>query len=174
MTILKNRRKSLYGNADGNPLSFKHLKTLIPNLKENELKPLISKKILKYQDDYGYVFVNSKNSAGINGIYRIYLPQSNIFSTLTATGTKDMIALKSIKAKNPKEYKQKFIDEIIKTKKYRTITAREAGKLQGFPKWFAVNKDERLAKKQFGNAVSTSVIYAVAKKLILTDVFKNE
>ncbi|MFT3910319.1 MAG: DNA (cytosine-5-)-methyltransferase [Ferruginibacter sp.] len=174
MTILKNRRKSIYGSSDGNPLSFKDLKALIPKLKESELKHLISKKILKFQADEGYVFVNSKNSAGINGIYRIYLPQSNIFSTLTATGTKDMVALKNIHAKTPHEYKEKFIEEIIKSKKYRPITANEAGKLQGFPKWFAVHKNEKLAKKQFGNAVSTSVIYNLGVQLLKTDIFKND
>jgi DNA (cytosine-5)-methyltransferase 1 len=158
MAILRNRRKKIYGNADGNPLSFRNLCSLIPTLKESELVPLINKKILKHIDGQGYVFLNSKNSAGINGVYRIYLPHSNTFSTLTATGTKDMIALKNIQAKTAKEYKERFIDEIVKTKQYRSITAKEAGKLQGFPKWFAVHKNENLAKKQFGNAVSTSVI----------------
>jgi DNA (cytosine-5)-methyltransferase 1 len=174
MAILRNRRKKIYGSADGNPLSFLDLSSLIPKLKESELASLLDKKILKYIDGQGYVFVNSKNSAGINGIYRIYLPHSNIFSTLTATGTKDVIALKNIQAKTPKEYKEKFIEEIIKTKEYRTISAREAGKLQGFPKWFAVHKNENLAKKQFGNAVSTTVIYNLAESLISTDIFKSE
>lgn len=174
MAILRNRRKKIYGNADGNPLSFIHLSSLVPSLKESELTSLINKKILKYIDGQGYVFVNSKNSAGINGIYRIYLPHSNTFSTLTATGTKDVIALKNIQAKTAKEYKERFIDEIIKAKKYRTINAREAGKLQGFPKWFAVHKNDNLAKKQFGNAVSTTVIYNLAESLLITDIFKIE
>jgi len=174
MAILRNRRKKIYGNADGNPLSFRNLCSLIPTLKESELVPLINKKILKHIDGQGYVFLNSKNSAGINGVYRIYLPHSNTFSTLTATGTKDMIALKNIQAKTAKEYKERFIDEIVKTKQYRSITAKEAGKLQGFPKWFAVHKNENLAKKQFGNAVSTTVIYNLAESLLSTDIFKSE
>lgn len=173
MAILKNRRKKIYGDADGNPLSFKELKSIIPSIKESELKSLVEKKILKYISSKGYVFVNSKNSAGINGIYRIYLPHSNIFSTLTATGTKDVIALKSISAKSPKEYKERFIKEIIQSKQYRPISAREAGKLQGFPNWFAIHKNENLAKKQFGNAVSTTVIYNLAESLLSTFVFKN-
>jgi len=174
MMILRNRRKRIYGVADGNPLSFAHLKFLISDLEEAELISLVNKKILKYLDGKGYVFVNSKNSSGINNIYRIYLPHSSIFSTLTATGTKDMVALINIQAKTPLEYKERFIEEIIKPNKYRSISAKEAGKLQGFPKWFAINKDEKLAKKQFGNAVSTNVIYNLAKSLINTTIFNKK
>lgn len=173
MTILKNRRKKIYGHSDGNPLTFIQLNNLIPSLKENELKSLVDKKILKYIDNQGYVFVNSKNSAGINGIYRIYLPHSNIFSTLTATGTKDVIALKNIYATTPKEYKKVFLEEIIKPRMFRQISSKEAGKLQGFPKWFAVHKDEKIAKKQFGNAVSTTVIYNLAQSIINTGIFRT-
>jgi len=174
MTILKNRRKKVYGTADGNPITFQQLSSLIPNFKEEELTNLIKKKILKLIDNHGYVFVNSKNSAGINGIYRIYLPPSNIFSTLTATGTKDFIALRNINATSPKEYKELFIQEIIRPKLYRQISAKEAGKLQGFPKWFAVHKDENIAKKQFGNAVSTNVIYNLALEIISTGIIRSE
>ena len=173
MTILKNRRKKIYGHTDGNPLTFKQLSSLIPNLKEQELKSLVEKKILKYFDNQGYVFVNSKNSSGINGIYRIYLPHSNIFSTLTATGTKDVIALKNIHATSPMEYKKVFLQEIIKPRMYRQISSKEAGKLQGFPNWFAVHKDEKIAKKQFGNAVSTTVIYNLAQSIINTGIFRT-
>ncbi len=173
MTILKNRRKKIYGKADGNPLSFKNLTGLIPSLKKEELEGLISKKILKYISGEGYAFVNSKNSAGINGIYRIYLPHSNIFSTLTATGTKDVIALKSVSGTTPLEYKENFISQIIKAKQFRSISSKEAGKLQGFPEWFCVHRDDKLAKKQFGNAVSTNVIYNLVKSLLTTEPFNH-
>jgi DNA (cytosine-5)-methyltransferase 1 len=173
MTILKNRRKKIYGHSDGNPITFEQLSNLIPSLKNNELKSLVEKKILKYIENQGYVFVNSKNSSGINGIYRIYLPHSNIFSTLTATGTKDVIALKNIHATSPSEYKKVFLEEIIKPRMYRQISSKEAGKLQGFPKWFAVHPDEKIAKKQFGNAVSTTVIYNLAQSIINTGIFRT-
>ena len=142
MTILRNRRKKIYGNSDGNPLNLAHLKSLIPDLFLNELDALIDKKILKFIDDKGYVFINSKNSAGINGIYRVYLPHSNIFSTLTATGTKDYIALKNIQAKNPDEYKKYFISEIINKNQLRSLTAKESSRLQGFPDCFVEHKNE--------------------------------
>jgi DNA (cytosine-5)-methyltransferase 1 len=174
MVVLKNRRKKIYGTQDGNPLSFEVLKSLIPDLKPIEVEKLLSKKILRYVQDKGYEFVNSKNSAGINGIYRIYLPHSKIFSTLTATGTKDMVALTDIDGETPEKYRENFINEIVKKKFFRQITAKEYGKLQGFPKWFAIHKDEKLAKKQFGNAVSTNVIYNLSKSVLKTSIFDSD
>jgi len=171
LMILKNRRKQKYGSADGNPLSYKHLQALIPTITEAELTQLIDKKILKLIEDKGYVFVNSKNSAGINGLYRIYLPNSNIFPTLTATGTKDVVALANVEGKTPELFRENFIREIIKTQKYRPVTAHEAGKLQGFPDWFAFNKVEKFAQKQFGDAVSTAVVYGVAEVLTNLDIY---
>jgi len=175
LTILQNRRKKMYGDSDGNPLSFNTLKALINDLKESELNKLIKKKILRFVDGDkgGYEFVNSKNSSGINGIYRVYLPHANSFSTLTATGTKDMVALKSIEGNSPEEYKMNFINEIIKKKLYRPLFSKEAGRLQGFPEWFVMHKDSRIAMKQFGNAVSTPVILNLAKSLIDTNVFRR-
>ncbi len=172
MSILRNRRKKIYGDADGNPISFKALTSLNENLKESELKALVKKKILKFVDNKGYDFINSKNSSGINGIYRIYLPNSKVFSTLTATGTRDMVAMTNIEGGSPEEYKEQFINQVVKKKLYREITAREAAKLQGFPDWFSIHKDPNVAKKQFGNAVSTSVILHLSKNLICTGVFK--
>lgn len=175
LTILQNRRKKIYGNADGNPLNFSTLKTLINDLKESELNKLIEKKILRFIDggNGGYEFVNSKNSSGINGIYRVYLPHSNNFSTLTATGTKDMVALKCIEGNSPEEYKTNFINEITKKKLYRPITAREAGRLQGFPDSFVIHNDEQISMKQFGNAVSTPVILNLGVSLISTNIFRR-
>lgn len=169
--ILRNRRKKIYGPLDGNPLTFSNLKELVPDLKELDLKSLIEKKILR-KSEQGYEFVNSKNSAGINGVYRVYMPSSNIFSTLTATGTKDMVALVNIEADSPEEYRKKFISEVYRKKNFRPITAREAGKLQGFPNWFTIDNNLKLANKQFGNAVSVPVINNLVKELIKTNIFK--
>jgi len=99
------------------------------------------------------------------------LPTSNIFSTLTATGTKDMVALINIEATSPEEYKQKFLSEVFRKKKYREITAREAGRLQGFPSWFTFDRNLKLAHKQFGNAVSVPVIHQLSESLISTNIF---
>jgi DNA (cytosine-5)-methyltransferase 1 len=47
--LLKNRRKSAYGNLDGNPLSIKHLQGLDPSVKQAELDELIKMDILKIE-----------------------------------------------------------------------------------------------------------------------------
>lgn len=172
MVVLRNRRKKIYGPQDGNPLSYEALRSLIPDLKEKELSMLVEKKILRsVADKGGYEFVNSKNSAGVNGIYRIYMPHSKVFSTLTATGTKDMISLTSLQAETPEEYRLQFIESIVKKGLYRPISSKEAARLQGFPESFAVHSEDALAKKQFGNAVSTSVIYYIGKSLLKTKIF---
>jgi DNA (cytosine-5)-methyltransferase 1 len=174
MTILTNRRKKKYGDYDGNPMTFEDLKELIPSISKKDLDSLINKKILKYNEDMNYDLANSKNSAGVNGIYRIFLPNSKIFSTLTATGTKDFIATDYVLCNNPTDYKQAFIDQIYKTKKYRQVSAREAGRIQGFPEDFKPHLKDRYAQKQFGNAVSPPVISALAERVVLTGVFEGE
>jgi DNA (cytosine-5)-methyltransferase 1 len=166
LTLLKNRRRKKYGDKDGNPLSFDDLQELIPNLKISELNELISKNIFRETANNKYEFVNSKNMSGINGIYRIFLPTSQIIPTLTATGARDFIATKTIFADNPQDYKNKFIKEIYQPKKYKPITAKDACKLQGFPDWFKIHNNENIAKKQFGNAVSVPAVYHIAKELV--------
>lgn len=167
LAILKNRRKSKYGPQDGNPIPFTELKKLIPTVNAEDVTKLVSKKILR-KTNAGYEFVNSKNSAGINGIYRVYLPDSNVFSTLTATGTKDMISTIPISAKTASEYKEIFIKEVLRAKKYRPISSREAGKLQGFPEWFTIHENSKLAQKQFGNAVSVPVVFHLTESILKT------
>jgi DNA (cytosine-5)-methyltransferase 1 len=170
-TILKNRRKKIYGSKDGNPLSFKVLEELIPGLKEKELEKLISKKILRYVNDQdvnaqGYEFVNSKISSGIKGVHKIFLPHSNVIGTLTATGTRDFIATISIECQEPQLYKEMFIKEVYRKRRFKPISAKDYSKLQGFPDWFVPADNENTAKKQFGNAVSVPVVQHLAKSLL--------
>lgn len=164
--ILKNRRKKKYGSKDGNPLSFKVLAELIPNLQIQEIEKLVSKKILRYIEKKGYDFVNSKISTGINGISKVYLPHSDVIATLTATGTKDFIAKKSIACQEPSEYKRTFIREIYRKQKLKPLSAQDYARLQGFPDWFVMAEDENTAKQQLGNAVSVPVVYHLAKELL--------
>jgi len=51
--LLKNRRKSAYGNLDGNPLSFTHFKDLDKSITEDELDELVELEILK-KVNYSY------------------------------------------------------------------------------------------------------------------------
>ena len=79
LAILKNRRKKIYGEWDGNPLSFKSIKDLVPETTKMILSNLKKKNILAQEKDGRYELMNTKNSAGINGVYRVFLPQSDIF-----------------------------------------------------------------------------------------------
>ncbi|MGB3205626.1 MAG: DNA cytosine methyltransferase [Crinalium sp.] len=165
-TILKNRRKKIYGQKDGNPLKFEILEKLIPNLNEQEVEMLINKNILRYVQAQGYEFVNSKISSGINGVSKIFLPHSNVISTLTATGTRDFVARVSLECQEPNEYKKMFIREIYKKRKFKPISAQDYARLQGFPEWFVIANNENIAKKQFGNAVPVPIVRYLAKALL--------
>ncbi|MEZ2319072.1 MAG: DNA cytosine methyltransferase [Microcoleus sp.] len=165
-TIMKNRRKNIYGEKDGNPLEFKVLATLIPELKQTEIDNLVEKEILRSVDEKGYDFVNSKISSGINGISKIFLPHADAIATLTATGTRDFVATISIQCQEPLAYKQTFIREIYQKQKFQPLTAQDYAKLQGFPEWFKISENETTAKHQLGNAVSIPVVYHLAKALL--------
>ena len=166
LTILKNRRKKIYGEFDGNPLSFLHLKDLIPDIKKKDLRALIKKRIICEKDKNKFDLSNTKNSAGLNSVYRIFLPQSQIFSTLTATGTNDYVATVSIPQNDIGSYKELFLDKIYYAKKYRPITPKEASRLQGFPNDFKIHKKRSIAMKQFGNAVPTNTVYHLMKSIM--------
>lgn len=164
--ILKNRRKKKYGGKDGNPLSFEVLNQLIPDLSEQELQKLVKKKILRYVELKGYEFVNSKISSGINGISKIFLPHSDVIATLTATGTRDFVATISLECQEPSIYKNQFIQQIYRKKRYKALSSFDYARLQGFPDWFIIHENENTAKKQFGNAVSVPVVYYLAKSVL--------
>lgn len=171
MTIMKNRRKKRYGNSDGNPMSFDDITELFPQAKMKDVEFLVEKKILKFNDEGKIDLVHSKNSAGIDGVYRVYLPNSGIFSTLTATGTKDYISEVYVHADSVEGYKQKFINDVLKKGKLRPITPKEAHSIQGFPKNFLIHPVEKHANKQVGNSVAPPVVKAVSEKIIETGIF---
>ncbi|MFH7028763.1 MAG: DNA cytosine methyltransferase [Heteroscytonema crispum UTEX LB 1556] len=165
-TILRNRRKKIYGDKDGNPLGFDVLQSLIPGLQIEEINTLIYKEILRLVEGKGYEFVNSKISSGINGISKIFLPHAEAIGTLTATGTRDYVATISIECEEPEVYRQKFIQKIYLKSKYKPLTAKDYARLQGFPECFQIADNETTAKHQFGNAVSVPVVYHLVKALL--------
>ena len=171
--IMKNRRKKQFGPKDGNPLSLNDIQTFLPDTSQADLDFLTNAKLLKKIDNK-YSLANSKNSSGINGIYRMYMPYSKIFSTLTATGTKDVVVTDYIDIDTPEKYKEYFIEKIIKKGKYRPITVKETQRIQGFPDAFVPHRNEALAKKQFGNAVSPPVISALMKAILETDILNSK
>ena len=167
-TILKARRKKTYGEKDGNPLPLKTLKKLVPNLKKSELKTLVSKNVLRETENNIFEFENSKNSSGINDVYRVYLPSSDIFSTLTYTGTKDYVATEMVNGYTVDEFKSNFLKNIFNKKKYRKIYPREAARIQGFPKDFILHDDDRVAMRQLGNAVAPPIVFELIKEIFRT------
>lgn len=172
MAILRNRRKKIYGTADGNPLSLSDIENLVGCSVKTEINSLIKKKILKYNDDGKIDLVNSKNSSGIDGIYRVYLPNSKIFSTLTATGTRDYIATEYVSGSTLEEYRHNFINNILKKGNLRQITSQEAARIQGFPKEFILHSNSTHAHKQLGNAVSPPVVRALVDEIAKTGIFE--
>lgn len=170
---LRNRRKSKYGPKDGNALTLKDYQELQANITQDDIDGLISKKIFREVTEGQYEFANSKNSSGINGVYRVYFPESEIFSTLTATGTRDMIATRSIPRDTPEIFRKSFIKEIIKKKNYRSISPREAARLQGFPETFKIHENTKSAMKQFGNSVPVPVVCHVMESILLTGALSN-
>ena len=48
----------------------------------------------------------------------------------------------------------------------RTLTPREATRLQGFPDTFIINNSPHQAYKQAGNSVAVPVVYAIARKIV--------
>ena len=171
--IMKNRRRKKYGYKDGNPLSMENIREFVPDISKEELEELAEKKLLRAVGDK-YEFVNSKNSSGIDGVYRMYLPFSKVFSTLTASGTRDVVVTDYVEPNlPPQEYKDEFLSKIIANKRYRPLSVAEVQRIQGFPDSFRPHSDDRIAKKQFGNAVSPPVIEALAQRIINTGVFMD-
>ncbi|MEM9543843.1 MAG: DNA cytosine methyltransferase [Cyanobacteria bacterium P01_E01_bin.42] len=166
LTLLKYRRHKRYGEKDGNPLSYEDLKEHIVNLKRNELSRLVNKGIFRLTPDQKYEFVNSKNMSGIFGVYRIILPSSDVVPTITATGTKNFYATKSLTSNDPEDYKKKFLKEIYRKKRYRPFEAKHFCRLQGFPDNFIFPDNFKVAEKQFGNAVPVPVVYHVSKEVL--------
>ncbi len=55
---------------------------------------------------------------------------------------------------------------VTQAKGIRRLTPRECARLQGFPDDFKINVSDAQAYKQFGNAVTVNVSYAIAKSIL--------
>lgn len=82
-SILKNRRKKIYGPLDGNPLSFWHIRELLPEVTQDDLNILIEKKILK-KVPYKFKFTSFeyKNVSDGIKILKSYNPNKIIIDEL--------------------------------------------------------------------------------------------
>jgi DNA (cytosine-5)-methyltransferase 1 len=157
-------------NKDGAPLHFKVIKDAIPTANLKNIHHLVEKGVFKKFPDGRYDFVNSKQSTGVNGLYRVYSPSAISFPTLTATGSPDAISTIPFQGKTLVEYKTHFIEEIYKKKRFRPLTEREIATLQGFPNEFKLCTDG-FSNKQMGNAVSIPVIDALFCSIHATGCF---
>ena len=118
-----------------------------------------------------YDFKNTKISTGLNGINRIFLPNSKIYPTLVASDTNDFVSTTNIKAENKEEWKAAFIKEIYETGKFRKISKSEACKIQGFPSDFILPESRPRWMKLIGNSVAIPVVTQLANSIVETGVF---
>ena len=128
--------------------------------------------------EWRYEFANSRISSGIRVsdyipglpkediIYRVFMPDALALGTLTASGSKDFVALQSIDTSSQEKAKKEFIEEILKKRNYRKLTKREHARLQGFPDSFKLHETEATSNKQMGNAVTVHVIRAIGKVIL--------
>lgn len=168
MIMLKNRRKPKYGPVDGNPMSYNHLRDLMPDLEEKELVHLVDLKILRQYEDGKYEFYNRRLSSGLDGVSRIYLPSATFFPTIMASATLDFVANIDVDGDTDEQYKQNFIDEILLKKQYRPLKSIELARLQGYPAHFQRHEQESRNVKLFGNSVAVPVVEAVGRAIIKT------
>lgn len=103
--LLKNRRKSLYGPLDGNPLSLEHFRAADSSVSESDLEGLVKKEILK---NVPYLFKVEPNEAELS-------ESESFVLSLAKDGTlnRDIV-------KNERELKKRKIDAI------ETLSALEA------------------------------------------------
>lgn len=166
MAILKNRRKKIYGPKDGNPLTLENIIDLVPKTTKKNINNLIDKKILIKKE--GKIdLANSKNLSWINWIYRIYTPDSYVFSTLTKTWINDYITEISIPENEPNK-KQYFLDNIFLPKKFRKISIKEWAKIQGFPDNYIFLEDYKKSMWLLGNSLWVNIVHDIMKELLKT------
>ena len=121
-----------------------------------------------------YDFRLTKISTGLFGISRIFLPSSNIFPTLVASDSCDFVTPVEIDATDGKSYRELFIQNVLKPKRYRKVTKAEACRIQGFPKDFILPESRARWMKLIGNSVSVPVIERLIKAMCDTGVFGTE
>lgn len=121
-----------------------------------------------------YDFKHTKISTGIDGINRIFLPTSKIYPTLVASDTNDFVSTEVIKADTIEEWKQNFMKQIFRPKKYRKITKAEACKIQGFPPDFILPETRPRWMHLIGNSVAVPVVKMLANAVVSTGVFGED
>lgn len=120
-----------------------------------------------------YDFKNTKISTGLNGINRIFLPSSKIYPTPVASDTNDYVSNIELHAVTSEEWKEKFIQEIFRKKRYRKITKSEACRIQGFPADFKLPESRVRWMRLIGNSVAVPVVRMLTEAVVATGVFDS-
>ncbi|MFZ2284265.1 MAG: DNA (cytosine-5-)-methyltransferase [Lutibacter sp.] len=111
--LLKNRRKSAYGNLDGNPLSYKHFKDLDQSINKEELDELVSLEIFKKE---GYSFlINEYQENDISEVEKSVL-KCNI---------NNILSVEYLKINRDLKLKKISISKILKTLQEKNIIVSE-------------------------------------------------
>jgi site-specific DNA-cytosine methylase len=95
----------------------------------------------------------------------VFLPSSHVFSTLTKTGIRDLVATVDIPSQVI-DTKQYFLDNVYKKNLMRKLSTREASRLQGFPDWFKFSQTDSKNFGLLGNALGVNIIRSIASNLI--------
>lgn len=77
-TLLRNRRKSIYGILDGNALSLEHFQKLDHTITEEELEKLVDMEILKHSPYYYAICSEDKSSLSENDIFLLAHNKNNV------------------------------------------------------------------------------------------------
>lgn len=141
--LISHRRHKEFGeHQDGKSLTIEQIKTFFyhENI-ENIIYSLIEKKYLKE--------INGKyNPVSGNMSFEVFkfLDPESISITLTSSDANKL--------------------GVVQNGKPRRITPRECARLQGFPDSYILHPNDNAAYKQFGNAVTVTVIQAIVENFI--------
>lgn len=108
------------------------------------------------------------------GVADKYFLSDRILKTILASGTKnykaksetDLEIARPLTATMGKMHRACQDNYVTQNNRIRRLTPRECARLQGFPDSFVIPVSDCQAYKQFGNAVTVSVSYAIANSVM--------
>lgn len=103
-----------------------------------------------------------------------YFLSKKILKTIMSNGTGgyyakseiDLSIARPLTATMAKMHRACQDNYVTQKKRIRRLTPRECARLQGFPDTFKIEVSDAQAYKQFGNAVTVNVSYAIAKSIL--------
>lgn len=133
-----------------------------------------------FMDDTKYIFPKpEKNEKKLQDILEQdvddkYFLSERILRTIMSNGTGgyyakseiDLPIARPLTATMAKMHRACQDNYVTQEKGVRRLTPRECARLQGFPETFKIEVSDAQAYKQFGNAVTVNVSYAIAKSIL--------